>query len=104
MFKIKRGDTFIVEAALTQDGEPQDLTGWSIRSQVRRGNKLVADLAIELEYEANGAAYSYLLSAPEGTTEWPVGTLRSDIEYTMPSGQIASTETFEFECVEDVTR
>ena len=101
MFKIKRGDSFIVEAALTQNGEPQDLTGWSIRSQVRRGNKLVAELAVEYVDRPTGV---YRLSAPEGTAEWPVGTLRSDIEYTMPSGQIASTETFEFECVEDVTR
>lgn len=101
MFKIKRGDTFIVEAALTQNGEPQDLTGWSIRSQVRRGNKLVAELAVEYADRPTGV---YRLSAPEGTAEWPVDMLRSDIEYTMPSGQIASTETFEFECVEDVTR
>jgi hypothetical protein len=104
MFRLKRGDSFILQAALIKGGEAQDITEWSIRSHVRRGSKLVADLAIELEYEANGAAYSYLLSAPEGTTEWPVGTLRSDIEYTMPSGQISSTETFEFEVVEDVTR
>ena len=101
MFKIKRGDTFIVEAALTQSGDPQDLAGWSIRSQVRRGNKLVADLAVEYVNRAQGV---YRLSAPDGTADWPVDTLRSDIEYTMPSGQIASTETFEFECVEDVTR
>ena len=101
MFKIKRGDTFIVEAALTRDGKPQDLAGWSIRSQVRRGNKLVAELSVEYVDRAAGA---YRLLAPGGTAEWPVDMLRSDIEYTMPSGQIASTETFEFECIEGVTR
>lgn len=101
MFRIKRGDTFVVEATLAQDGQPQDMTGWSIRSQVRRGNRLVAELAVEYVDRASGV---FRLSVPEGTSDWPIDTLRSDIEYTMPGGQIASTETFEFECVEDVTR
>jgi hypothetical protein len=101
MFMLKRGDTFVVEATLSQGGAPQDLSGWSIRSQVRRGSRLVADLAVEYVDRAAGV---YRLSAPEGTTEWPLGTLRSDIEYTMPGGAVASTETFEFECIEDVTR
>lgn len=101
MFTLKRGDTFTVEAALTNDGQPQSLTGWSIRSQVRRGNKLVAELAVEYVDRAGGV---YRLSAPEGTAEWPTSVLRSDIEYTMQNGDVASTETFEFECIEDVTR
>lgn len=101
MLRIKRGDTFVVEATLMQDGQPQDLTGWTIRSQVRQGGRLIADLAVEYVDRAAGV---YRLSAPEGTAAWAVGLLRSDIEYTMPSGQIASTETFDLECVEDVTR
>lgn len=101
MFTIKRGDTFALEASAKEGAVAQNITGWTIRSHVRRGNTLIADLTVTYLDRPGGI---YRLSAPLGTTGWPVGELRQDIEYTTASGQIASTETFVFECVEDVTR
>ena len=99
---FKRGDTFLVEATATAASVPQDLTGWSIRSQVRQGSTLVADLSVEYTNRPSGV---FRLSAPPALTQsWPVKVLSCDIEYTTASGQVVSTETFEIDCKGDVTQ
>ena len=99
---LKRGDTFLLEATSQQGGTPQDLTGWAIRSQVRNGSNLVAELEVSFTDREAG---SYRLACPASATqEWPVKALDCDIEYTSPAGQVVSTDTFKIDVKADVTR
>jgi hypothetical protein len=113
---FKRGDHF----AINIETPTQDLTGWTVRSQVRRGSALVHELTVD-DWTPNPGGSSFVLVAltpsvplPGGgmstpgilgaTDHWPVGELLCDIEYTGPTGVIVSTETFTIECVADITR
>ncbi len=99
---LKRGDTFLVQATAQQDGSPQDLTGWTIRSQVRNGSSLVAELSV---IYTNPGAGQYRLTCPASVTHnWPIKLLDCDVEYTSPAGQVISTETFKIDVKADVTR
>lgn len=99
---LKRGDTFLLEATAQMDGAPQDLTGWAIRSQVRNGANLVEELDVA---HTDRQAGRYRLACPASATqEWPTKPLDCDIEYTSPSGQVVSTETFKIDVKADVTR
>lgn len=98
--QFKRGDTFLIEGRVTAGGDPLDLSGGSVRSHVRNGAALVAELAVQWVDRAQG---TYRLRADD-TTRWPVALLTCDIEYLLPSGQKVSTETFEVDCMKDETR
>lgn len=95
--EIKRGDTFLREGIVEIDGVEQDVSTWGIRAHLRRGNRLVSNL----EVIRVGGRYRLRDAA---TDDWPLGPLEGDIEYTLPSGQIVSTETFTVEVIEDKTR
>lgn len=96
-FYFKRGDTFILEATVNDD-----ITGWNIKSQVRQGTHLVADLIVTvLSATPTSSVYSLFL---EDTTDWPVDRLMCDIQYTTDEGQIISTETFTIEVQKDITQ
>jgi hypothetical protein len=113
---FKRGDYF----ALSIEALMQDLTGWTVRSQVRRGSTLVHELTVEDWTPApGGSSFQLVALTPSvslpgvdmskpgvlgATDDWPVGELLCDIEYTGPTGVIISTETFTIECVADITR
>lgn len=97
---FKRGDTFLLEGTVTQNSTPQDITGWTIRSQVRNGPVLVAALVVSYVDRTLG---KYQLRF-NNTANWPVRTLQCDIEYTTSSGQIVSSETFDIEVAADITR
>lgn len=101
MLNFKRGDTFLVEATLTNGGTPVDITGWTIRSQIRRNNQLIAALTVTI---TDAEAGKYTLESSGSTSSWPVAQLRTDIEYTTDTGQIVSTETYYINCVEDITQ
>lgn len=97
---FKRGDTFLVEGTVSDGGTAQDITGWSIRSQLRFGQALVAELEVEYVNRVQGR---YRLHKAD-TTDWPAKLLLCDIEYTTAAGQIVSTETFEIDTKVDITR
>lgn len=99
---LKRGDTFVLEATAQQNGSPQDLTGWAIRSQVRNGSNLVAEM--DVSYTDREAGRYRLACPASATQDWPVKALDCDIEYTSPAGQVVSTETFKIDVKADVTR
>jgi hypothetical protein len=99
---FKRGDTFLLRASVndgTEDANPVDITGWTIRSQIRDGNTLVDTCTVTITDDAAGE-YELLV---EDTTEWPTRVLRCDIEYTTDADQITSTETFEICVIRDIT-
>lgn len=93
--KFKRGDTFALDADVGQS-----IVGWSIRSQVRFGDQLVATLTITATDEEAG---TYRITAGD-TSDWPAKQLAWDIEYTNDDGVVISTETITIDCQADVTR
>jgi hypothetical protein len=97
----KRGDTFRISVAVTEDDKttPVDITGWTIRSHVRNGSVLIAELEYSAIDEANGQ-YQLLC---EDTTDWPRATIESDIEYIDLLGDVRSTATYQIEVIKDVT-
>lgn len=97
---FKRGDTFLLEGTVTQNSTPQDITGWTIRSQVRNGPVLIAALTVNYLDRALG---KYQLRF-DNTSNWPVRSLQCDIEYTTSSGQVVSSETFDIEVAADITQ
>lgn len=99
---FKRGDTFIATIAVT-DGEtelPVDITDWEIKSQIKVGYKLVAELEVDVQDAENG---EYTLTF-EDTTRWPLEHLHCDIQYTDSDNKILSTQTFIINCVRDITQ
>ena len=94
----KVGTTFV--AAVSID---TDITGWTVKSQVRKldGN-LVADLTFAL-VEAGELASTYTLTKLD-TSTWVEGKYHWDIRYTEPDGKITTTETVEVNVVRSITR
>ena len=97
----KRGDTYSLSISLTAaDGTtPVDMTGWTVKSQVRKRKTLISELVFTAVDLSIG---SFTLSTTD-TLNWPVGTLLSDIEYTDAGGVVRSSETYEIEVIEDIT-
>jgi hypothetical protein len=99
---FKQGDTFLVEGQCRDAGVAKDLTGWQIHSEVWSQGRLVQVLTVTW---VNQAAGTYRLSCtPEATRGWPVGTLETDVQYTSPTGQVTSTDTFSINCKAGLTR
>lgn len=94
--KIKRGSTFILQGRLLISGEPINITDYQIKSQVRRGLDLVANLDIN---KISGTQFQ--LQAD--TSSWPVASLKGDIKYTAPNGQVVYTDTFHVNIEERIT-
>lgn len=99
---FKRGDTFIVQGQATVNDVAQNLTGWTIASQVRNGSSLLSTLTLTWIDQSTGV---YKLTAlPAATATWPTKMLACDIQYTTAAGQVISTETFGINCLADVTQ
>lgn len=102
---IKRGDTYIFDGQVKMvEGEtetPQDITGWTINSEIRFSGRLVARCQVDVIDAELG---KYRISVPDGTDDWPARTLEQDIEYISPQNQVISSDTFTIEVVKDITR
>lgn len=99
VIKIKRGDSFIFtnNQLLDSNGDPIDLTGWTIRSHIRdRSMNLIDELDMTIE------TFSYSMTKMN-TEMWPVVDLFWDVEYTMPDGTVFSSETITVKVIQDVT-
>lgn len=97
----KRGDSFDYNVVVTDSGGSTiDLTNWTIKCQLRTSrDQLIETLTIEEDDYSEG---SYNLVCDD-TTDWPVGNLYADIEYTDTASKIQSTETFIVQVVKDYT-
>lgn len=91
---IKRGDTFEINGQLLADqltNTPFDLTGYTVRSQLRNQDSLIQELTAAITDAPNGR---YKISAtPAQTVAWPIATLSTDIEFTSGTGKKMTTET-----------
>lgn len=94
---VKRGDSFQLVGVYYVGGQPADVAGIDIRSQVRSSTgELVQELAVIKGSETG----SFVLDA--GVIDWPIDVLRCDIEFS-DAGTVRSTETFFIPVEEDVT-
>lgn len=101
----KRGDTLAWGCAYTDDaGQPINLTGYSIASQIRHPNGTeIATLEVTIDDPRTQG--TFLLGASEATTAgWLPGLYRCDVQFTSPGGEVYSTDTFNVRVVADVTQ
>lgn len=84
---VVRGDSFVMKGKLGQNGAVVDITGWEIRSQVRVGEVLVAELDVEITDALKG---EFILKALD-TTNWPPTTLTFDVHYRTVEGYTHTT-------------
>jgi len=97
----KRGDTFKIAVVLTEDDGATrfDLTGWTVRSHIRRRGFLISELVFG-DIDITNGEFSLMA---EDTSNWPISELESDIEYIDTMGYSHSTETYTVEVIKDVT-
>lgn len=99
----KRGDTFELQIDLSLSGQVEDISGWTIRCDLKdlQGNLIKSFSPQEIDYTLG----KFLLLASASETEnWPIGALRFDLEFTDNSGFIVSSETLSVNIIKDVTR
>ena len=102
--RLKRGDTFKLEATILGDDAPivGGIAAWGIRSQIRTlGGELIDTLVATITDPVAGN-YTLNESAAGVTADWPVGDLYMDIEYVV-AGDTVSTDTIKLEVVKDET-
>lgn len=102
-FEHKRGDSFDLAGQLlvSDGGAPVDLTGVTVRAQLRDGDALIAELDTLVTDAALGQ-YS-LAKAYADTETWPVKGLSLDVQFTWPGGTRRSTQTVRVQVLKDVT-
>lgn len=102
--EFKRGDTFDFsgQVSLTDSGVVvQDMTGWTGASQLRTS----LDVKItDLTFAWLDAAQRLCRITGVATSEWPLGDLFMDVEFTSPAGDVVSTQTANIKMVKDITR
>lgn len=99
----KRGDSFEVLVEVALNGQIVDLTGWTIRSQIRDGAKnLLKELTIQAVDLSEG---KFIMTATSTETEaWSPASYNCDIEFIDPAGFVISSDTFPITVVRDITR
>jgi len=99
----KRGDTFELSSTLENEGNPVDITNFTITSQIRSpDDSLLQALTVTVTDAVNGA---FTLSATPAQTEtWDNIQYLSDIEFVDGGGEVNSSETFTINVIKDITR
>lgn len=98
-FRIKRGATFLINFTATTEGQPLDLTGWTVTSSVRQRGNFVANNFVEIP---DAPAGEIIVSSP--TDGWPLGQIEFDIRFVSDTDQVTYTESVSFELIEPETR
>jgi hypothetical protein len=99
LITLKRGDSFVFtnNQLLDENQQPLDLTGWSIRSQIRtKKSELIKELDVAINQ------FDYSITSMD-TTLFPIETLYWDIQYTTPDGVIFSSDTVPINVILDIT-
>lgn len=99
---LKKGDTLTLLMALKDaaDGTtPLDLSIDQIKSKIKTAS---GELFDEFVVSKSDTAGEYILKAKKNTTEYPIGTLNSDIRFE-ENGEVVHSETFEIEITKSET-
>lgn len=101
----KRGDTLSLGLTWDEDGETVDLTGYTVAAQLRDAQDvLVAALTVAIADQTTLRGQCTLSATAAATAAWPVGPLWCDVQFTAPSGTVASSATFAIRIEKDITR
>ncbi len=104
----KIGDTFALGGAFDYrdaEGTALDPTGIVGKSQLRtRAGSLIADLDVTISGTTGNAAISIKQKPGADSNAWPVGYAELDVQCTLASGDVISTDTAAVLLVRDVTR
>lgn len=100
--KFKSGDTLMLSGVYKSNGVPSSLTGYTIRSQIRKNGTLINEVTVAVANQTlNVGLFSMRVEAAD-TALWTPGTYSCDIEFTL-DGIVRSTETFEIPVIKGVT-
>lgn len=104
-YEFKRGDTFRMGGVVKVAGVVQDMTGWTIKAQVRSHrasgpSELISDLAGSW----TNAAGAVLELLDTSTADWALGDATIDVRLTSPGGDRTTTSSARFVIVEAVTQ
>ena len=102
--QLKRGDTLRLKCTARDGSTPTDLTGITIRSQVRSGATLAHELDVDVSDQVVAPGEFFLSASATVTKAWPLGPLLCDVQYTYASGDVVSSPTFNVVVTADVTR
>lgn len=108
MISIKQGDTLSIAGQALQDsGAALDLTGSTIRAQVRTrdgtGYGALLTALTTVTVSASGGTFTLAATATQ-TASWPVGRLACDLELTDSGGSVTHSETFDIHVRAAVTK
>ena len=102
IYEFKRGDDFSIPMTL-QDGQgnPVDITGWTIAAATTYARRPVSTLDVTITDGPNGV---FVISLPFAqTATWPVRKLKCDIQFDRPVEGRVSSQTFYIDVQEDHT-
>ncbi len=90
---IEQGTTWAISwPILDAAGEPMDLTGWTVRAQIRE-SVTAAEVLHEFTTAKGNAtveqSYVTLSVAPSESSAWPWRNAVYDVELTDPTGRVA---------------
>lgn len=100
----KVGTTFryvgvVAERDARNNMAPLDITGWKVRSQVRKGATLIATLGAEITDAAKGQFQIY-----SDSVGWPSGTLEADVMFEDETGDRLASQTFTITSIKGITQ
>jgi hypothetical protein len=99
----KRGDTFEAVVEATLNGAPLDLTGWTVRSQLRDlSNNVIKEFDV-LPLDLAAGQFSLNATAQE-TENWSPASYLCDVELVDLNSFVQSSDTFSVRVVRDITR
>ena len=86
MIEVRQGDSFVLNIALSRDGQPVDLSGAKLKMQVRdnSGNLLLTVNGSDVDVVDGKMAVEL---TPE-QTKIPVGDYKTDIQLTTANGAV----------------
>lgn len=103
-FALYRGDSFDTSVTISDaDGDPTDLTGATVRAQIRQEDDTLLD-SFTADLSAAEEGLILLSLDPLQTAALPTAeTLRSDLEVTYPSGEVKTVLIIAFTVVGDIS-
>lgn len=99
---VKTGDTPLINFTIQNDaGEPQDLTGHTVKLTTRTqpGGDLIFSRTLDID-DAEAGKASVRLTAQDTSTS---GSFQAEVEDVSPDGVVLSTQTFNFVVNPDLT-
>ena len=80
-----------------------DITGWVVKSQVRRVDGTLLDTLVFTLVDASEEVSNFTFTK-QTTDSWVEGKYLCDVRYTEPNGKVTATDTFWISVVRAITK